>query len=71
MPDYTGTELPDLLAAKHKAVQISGKLLSERPEVFWTGEEWSLDCCDPTDLVLFTLNFVAAMAPATRSIKNK
>lgn len=71
LPDYVGSELPNLEAAKKMAVQLSGKLLSERPDVFWNGEEWSLDCCDPTDLVLFTLQFVASMSPATYSIRKE
>lgn len=66
LPDYVGTELPDLEAAKHKAVQIAGKLLQERPDLFWKGDEWFLDCCDSTDLILFALHFTAAMSPATR-----
>lgn len=69
LPNYSGTELPDLQAAKHMAVRMSGKLLSEQPERFWNGEEWSLDCCDATDLILFTLHFLAAMSPATGSTR--
>ena len=64
--DLEGTELPDINAAKRDAVRLAAGVLNDNPEQFWNGEDWSIDVCDAHGLLLFTLNFTAAMAPAIR-----
>lgn len=65
LPDEDGYELPDLAAAQRCAVKLSGDLLREHGELFWTGEEWRMDVTDERGLILFTLMFVATHAPST------
>lgn len=67
VPDQTGTELPDLTAARHEAVRFAGALLSEDPETFWDGDEWRLNVCDDKGLMLFQLTFFSSDAPSVAS----
>jgi hypothetical protein len=65
-PDLQGTELADLAAARHEALRFTGALLSQPEHDFWNGEDWSMRVTDERDLTLFTLNFCATNAPATK-----
>jgi hypothetical protein len=63
-PDGEGVELEGLNAARIAAVKLSGELLSEAPDRFWSVGEWKCTCRDETGLILFVLNFYANEAPA-------
>jgi hypothetical protein len=62
--DETGTELPDLGAARRIAVDIIAELLKGRGDQFWKGDEWELHCREAHDTRLFSLTFMGADAPA-------
>lgn len=64
-PDPEGTELSGLAEAERCAVKLSGDLLSDDPDRFWTGEEWHMDVTDDRGLILFSLTFIANRAPST------
>lgn len=63
-PDLHGTMLEDHAAARIEAVRFSGQLLSERPDKFWSGEEWKMRVTDDKDLTLFELIFIATCSAA-------
>ncbi|MCR0981540.1 DUF6894 family protein [Roseomonas populi] len=67
LPDRAGTELPDVGAAKLRAVRLAGERLKEDDGAFWKGEEWQMEVVDCTGLVLFTLDFIATESPAMRA----
>jgi len=62
--DRRGTEFADLKSAQRCAVRYAGQLLSEIGEEFWAGEDWVMTVTDARGLTLFTLSFVATLAPA-------
>ena len=64
-PDLTGTELPDLVAARLDAIRRCGDLLRDNSDSFWGGHHWKLIVTDASGLILFTLNFLAVSSPAT------
>lgn len=66
MPDETGHELADLAAARNEAVTLAGSLLRDDPHTFWRGEEWQMEVCDDTGMILFKLTFFATDAPSVR-----
>lgn len=61
--DNTGTECADLKAAKSAALVMSGRLLAEQDEMFWNGEEWSIDIEDEAGKIAFSLKFAAVDYP--------
>jgi hypothetical protein len=67
LPDREGTELLNLREAKVQAVRLAGELLRDGNEAFWDGEEWQLEVTDEKGLVLFTLDFIATLAPSAPS----
>ena len=71
MPDLEGQVLPDVVSARNAAVQKAGALLLQNPEQFWNDDDWSVDVRDEFDNILFTLHFVATVAPAGRLGKDK
>lgn len=62
IPDIDGTELADLASARVEAVRLSGALLTDHAEDFWGGHPWSMEVTDRDQMLLFTLNFSAALA---------
>ncbi len=56
--DDTGMELPDIYAAQHEAIKLSGELLREMGDGFWNETEWILRVCE-NNAVLFGLRFSA------------
>lgn len=64
VPDAQGTDLPDLAAVRVEALRYAGALLADAPEIFWSGEEWSMTVTDADQLTLFVLQFTATQAPA-------
>ncbi len=64
IPDATGTELPDLYAARLEAVRYSGELLRDHADAFWIQHEWRIEVTDFAGLVLFAIHISAVEAPA-------
>ena len=64
-PDQEGHELEGLNAARVEAVRLSGEILAQYPDRFWSVGEWSCTVCDEDRLVLFVLHFYAQEAAAT------
>ena len=46
------------------AVRFSGQLLSDKPDKFWSGQEWKVRVTDDKDLTLFELLFIASCSAA-------
>lgn len=65
-PDNVGCELADLRAARLEAVRLSGEVLRDEAEKFWSCDEWQMKVTDDVGLVLFLLNFTACDAPSTK-----
>ena len=59
-PDDTGTDLPDLNAARTEAVKLAGALLNDGTEIFLGCLNWSMDVKDKAGSVLFSLRFTAS-----------
>jgi uncharacterized protein DUF6894 len=66
--DTDGTILPSLEAARIEAVRLSGELLRESPETFWSSAFWEMEVADERGLILFTLHFSSTDAPATMRV---
>jgi hypothetical protein len=64
-PDLTGSEFPDLDAARTEAVRRSGTLLRDNALSFWGGHGWKLVVTDAAGMILFVLHFLAVSSPAT------
>lgn len=62
--DEDGQELEGLNAARIVAVRLSGEILSDFPDRFWSTGEWSCTVRDETRMILFILHFYAQEAPA-------
>jgi hypothetical protein len=69
IPDNTGTELPDLYAARLAAVAYSGELLRDHPDAFWVQSEWRIEVKSESGLVLFAIHISAVEAPALHNWK--
>lgn len=67
-PDREGTDLPDLAAARLEAVRYCAEILREMPEHFWNAEVWTMSVFDHNRELLFTLKFLAEMAPAEAQV---
>lgn len=62
-PDHDGCELPDLDAARIEAVRLLGGMLRDEAETFWDGDDWRMSVCGVDRMELFTIQFMASMAP--------
>lgn len=62
--DEEGEELEGLNAARIVAVRLSGEILRDYPDPFWSTGEWSCTVRDENKLILFVLHFYAQEAPA-------
>lgn len=62
--DGEGEELEGVNAARIVAVRLSGELLRDYPDRFWSVGEWSCSVRDESGLTLFVLHFHATEAPA-------
>lgn len=62
-----GRELPDLAAAKCKALELAARHICDAANAFWDREEWTLSVTDERGLTLMQLHIVgtqsAALAP--------
>jgi hypothetical protein len=65
-PDTLGTDCADLAAARVEAVQRIGKMLMEDAARFWNGDDWTMTVTDSSGLTMFSLRFMATIAPAAR-----
>lgn len=63
-PDLQGTELGSLDSARVEAVRFAAAHLRDQARQFWTGDGWSMDVCDESGLLLFSLKFSAVQMPA-------
>ncbi len=57
--DEEGQELEGLTAARLAAVKLSGEVLSNFPDRFWSVGEWNVSVRDESGLILFVLHFYA------------
>jgi hypothetical protein len=55
--DAIGRDLPDLDAARGRAVTRLAQLMCDYPAILWSGGDWRLDVADEGGNVLATLNF--------------
>jgi hypothetical protein len=62
--DHEGVELADSDEARIAATMMAGQILQESPASIWRSSDWSMQVCDETGLVLFSLVFVGIDAPA-------
>lgn len=69
LPDDEGQELEGLNAARIMAVQLSGEILKDYPDRFWSVGEWKCTVLDENRLILFVLHFYAVEAPALGGAK--
>lgn len=68
-PDLDGVELPDLDAARIEAVRLLGGMLRDEAETFWQGDDWRMSVADAGGMALFTIDFMATMAPVLQNIR--
>ena len=61
--DDEGEELEGLNAARIVAVKLSGEILRDYPDRFWSAGEWTCTVRDENRLILFVLHFYATEAP--------
>jgi hypothetical protein len=66
-PDLTGTELPDITAAKVAAVEHAGEVIRDLGPAFWTSEDWQLLVTEADGRPVLTLSFSGSMAEATET----
>ena len=60
IPDETGTELPDLYAARREAVRSAGEMIDDVQDSFWQHmTSWNMHVTDAERRLLFTLQFGA------------
>ena len=67
--DDEGEELEGLNAARIMAVRLSGEILRDYPDRFWSTGEWNCTVRDESGLTLFVLHFYAANAPVLTASK--
>lgn len=67
--DEEGEELEGLNAARIMAVRLSGEILKDHPDRFWSTGEWNCTVRDENGLTLFVLHFYAADAPVVAGLK--
>lgn len=60
--DQEGEELEGLNVARIRAVELSGELLKNFPDRFWSVGEWNCTVRDQSGLILFVLHFFAVEA---------
>lgn len=58
LPDYVGTEFPDLTAVREEAIKSAGELLRDAAGR-WTGDEWRMSVTDDIGHEVLLLRFVA------------
>jgi len=62
--DEEGEELEGLNAARIVAVRLSGEILRDYPDRFWSTGHWSCTVRDESGLNLFVLHFYAQESAA-------
>ena len=64
--DTVGVELDNHAAARVKAIQLTGHLLSEEPDYLWDGHNFRVEVTDPSGSLLLTVVSLAIDATASR-----
>ena len=59
LPDFIGSEWPDIEAARVEAVRYSAEVLKEMPDRFWNAEKWTMTVSTAEKIPQFTLKFIA------------
>ncbi len=68
IPDFGGTELRDVDAARAKAKRVGEAFIAEEPKAFAAGGPWRIAVTDEWGLLVFRHPFAAfAPPPAKRS----
>jgi hypothetical protein len=62
--DFQGSIHENLAAARLESLRYSSALLTEHPDKFWNGEEWTMFVSDHNRVSLFTLKFQTGDASA-------
>jgi hypothetical protein len=65
--DLVGTELPNEDAARIEAARLLGQLVNEKPADVWKDDDFRITVTDEADLILFTIDVAAVVAPAARA----
>jgi hypothetical protein len=65
--DEDGQELEGLTAARILAVRLSGEILLNYPDRFWSVGAWNCTVRDENKLILFVLHFYAVEAPVLKA----
>jgi len=60
IPDFGGTELRDIHAARTEAERLSQAFTTDEPEVIGAGERGQVEVSDEWGLLLFRLPFAAS-----------
>lgn len=68
--DEDGQELEGLNAARIVAVRLSGEILRDYPDRFWSVGEWNCTCRDEQGLILFVLHFYAQETAASGQLRS-
>ncbi len=69
--DRVGTELANEDAARIEAARLLGQLVNERPADVWRDDDFRITVTDEADLILFTIDVAAVVAPAARAAGSK
>lgn len=62
--DDTGTDFPNIAAAKAHVARFVGEVIRESGATFWDSNMWRLEVTDESGLVLFVIHVSAAVSPA-------
>lgn len=62
--DDTGTDFPNIAAAKAHVPRFVGELIRDSEATFWDCDMWRLEVTDEIGLVLFVVHVSAAVSPA-------
>ncbi|MDO6416765.1 hypothetical protein Q4F19_20440 [Sphingomonas sp. BIUV-7] len=63
--DTTGTELPNLNAARKQAIMFAGECMAFDPDILSDHHDFRVEVTDKRDMILFTIITLAVNAPST------
>jgi hypothetical protein len=67
-PDGEGVEFATISEARIEAVKFAGRMLHDRPDLAWRGEEYRVEVTDQNQLILFTFIALGVDAPAVKGM---
>ena len=67
LADRSGEDLPDLRAARLRAVRLTEELLREHQDARWINEDWKIVVTDAQNVVVFVLQISAIFDPSQMS----